>query len=80
MEMAANFVWCFGTPSLPLSAPRRHCPELCLIFQYPLPPSFLPMPPPVMLAVFREDIIMDDTTKYEDDPVPESSGQPPIGV
>lgn len=33
-----------------------------------------------MLAVFREDIIMDDTTKYEDDPVPEASGQPPIGV
>lgn len=42
-----------------------------------LPPLFLC---PGMLAVFREDIIMDDTTKYEDDPVPEASGQPPIGV
>lgn len=33
-----------------------------------------------MLAVFREDIIMDDSTKYEDDPVPEVASQPPIGV
>ncbi|CAM9538021.1 unnamed protein product [Sphacelaria rigidula] len=33
-----------------------------------------------MLAVFREDIIMDDSTKYEDEAVPEVSSQPPIGV
>ncbi|CAM9226646.1 unnamed protein product [Choristocarpus tenellus] len=33
-----------------------------------------------MLAVFREDIILDDTTKYEDDGVPEDASQPPIGV
>ena len=33
-----------------------------------------------MLAVFREDIIMDDSTKYEDDPVPDDQEQPPIGV
>lgn len=51
-----------------------------------VPPPPLPASPPApllpsgMLAVFREDIIMDDTTKYEDDPVPEASGEPPIGV
>ncbi|CAM9907907.1 unnamed protein product [Discosporangium mesarthrocarpum] len=33
-----------------------------------------------MLAVFREDIILDDTTKYEDDGVPEDASQPPVGV
>lgn len=46
----------------------------------PSPTTIRCVPAAGMLAVFREDIIMDDSTKYEDDAVPEVSSQPPIGV
>lgn len=51
-----------------------------LILTFIIPDAPPTAPRTGMLAVFREDIIMDDSTKYEDDPVPEVSTQPPIGV